>query len=333
MLIGMEGAKHYTWRLYFMCYMEKLMKQITKIGYAIIGLAFTLVVQAENNIILQEGDFIITREDVESYIAVNVPVDSRDRVVKDNGVFREIAENIYIVRKLAAEAERDLEFDRELMQWSNEFQQKRKLMAMLLEKRTTPSLESSHWEQMAKEVYIAEEEEFSAPETVHASHILITTKERTQEEAKAIIEKLKARIAAGEGFASIATAESEDPSAKMNAGDLGFFSRGEMVGIFEKAAFSMTTPGELSEILESKFGYHIIQFHESKPAGKQAFETVKESIIDSLKVQRKQQMHKDIMIGLRSDKALEWDFDLLKQVQMKYQTAAGLSPGPVLNAE
>jgi parvulin-like peptidyl-prolyl isomerase len=72
---------------------------------------------------------------------------------------------------------------------------------------------------------------------------------------------------------------SEDPSAKSNQGDLGFFEAKRMVKPFADAAFAMSTPGEISEPVKTNFGYHIIQFHEKKPKTVRSFEEVKDKII------------------------------------------------------
>ena len=102
------------------------------------------------------------------------------------------------------------------------------------------------------------------PGNIRASHILVsyagverTTATRSQEEAEALIKDLKSKIDAGEGFEELATTYSDCPSAE-NKGDLGFFKRGQMVKPFENAAFALK-PGQVSDIVETKFGYHIIK--------------------------------------------------------------------------
>jgi parvulin-like peptidyl-prolyl isomerase len=101
-------------------------------------------------------------------------------------------------------------------------------------------------------------------EQVRASHILLmyagsarSSATRSQEEAKTGIAELKAKLDGGADFAEIAREHSDCPSSK-SGGDLGAFGRGQMVGPFEEAAFGMQV-GEVSPIVETDFGYHIIK--------------------------------------------------------------------------
>jgi peptidyl-prolyl cis-trans isomerase C len=102
------------------------------------------------------------------------------------------------------------------------------------------------------------------PGSIRASHILIsyagvpgTTATRTKAEAQQLAEGLLARIQAGESFEELAQAYSDCPTAEKQ-GDLGFFKKGRMVKPFEDAAFALE-PGQVSGIVETKFGYHIIK--------------------------------------------------------------------------
>jgi len=102
-------------------------------------------------------------------------------------------------------------------------------------------------------------------EEVRASHILLSFQggrsgdsERTKEEALRFATELKARIDKGENFDKLAEEFSNDPSAKRNKGDLGYFSWGRMVDEFQKKAFSLK-PGEVSDPTETPYGYHIIK--------------------------------------------------------------------------
>ena len=109
------------------------------------------------------------------------------------------------------------------------------------------------------------------PEQVHISHIMLRVKPGEEKKAEvrqrlmAILERAKA----GEDFAELAKQYSEDIGSAQNGGDLGFFEKNTMVPVFEKAAFSLE-PGEISDIIETQFGYHIIKVEEKTPRGVRA---------------------------------------------------------------
>ncbi|MBU5612469.1 peptidylprolyl isomerase [Geomonas azotofigens] len=148
---------------------------------------------------------------------------------------------------------------------------------------------------------------FKQPEAVRASHILVGADAKaTPEERKRAKERAEAllkRVKAGEDFAAVAKAESSCPSASQG-GDLGAFGRGEMVPAFEKAAFALKT-GEVSGVVESEFGYHIIKVTDKQEAGAEKFENVKDKIADFLKKQKVQQEVSSLVEQLKKTAKIE----------------------------
>lgn len=114
------------------------------------------------------------------------------------------------------------------------------------------------------------EEAKDVGEQVHAQHLLISykgasqsTSERSKDEAKTLIEDLKNQ-ATPENFDQLVRDNSEEPNAKDTGGDLGFFSKGEMVPEFEDTVFAQET-GTISDVVETAFGYHLIYKIETRP--------------------------------------------------------------------
>jgi peptidyl-prolyl cis-trans isomerase C len=108
--------------------------------------------------------------------------------------------------------------------------------------------------------------QFNPQDEVHARHILVETKE----EADAI----KADLDGGADFAAIAKEKSIDPGSGANGGDLGFFAKGMMVPEFETAAFALANAGDVSEPVQSQFGWHIIKLDEKRQSKPPTFEQV-----------------------------------------------------------
>ena len=102
-------------------------------------------------------------------------------------------------------------------------------------------------------------------------------KKQAREKAEALLKRVKG----GDDFAEVARTESSCPS-KALGGDLGNFGRGQMVPPFEEAVFAMK-PGEISDVVESSFGFHIIKLSEKNPAAQAKYEDVKTKIVQYLK--------------------------------------------------
>ncbi|HWI40433.1 MAG TPA: peptidylprolyl isomerase, partial [Verrucomicrobiae bacterium] len=115
-------------------------------------------------------------------------------------------------------------------------------------------------DEQAKKFYEENKENFKKPETVRASHILISVEQNASPEekkkAKEKAEELLKKIKGGADFAALAKSDSACPSSQQG-GDLGEFGKGQMVPAFEEAAFALK-PGEVSGVVETQFGYHII---------------------------------------------------------------------------
>lgn len=155
--------------------------------------------------------------------------------------------------------------------------------------------------------YEEHDADFTTPEQVRASHILVTVKKDASDEdkaaAKAKIEGLLAQIKEGADFAELATANSDCPS-KAQGGDLGFFGKGQMVKPFEEAAFALAD-GDISEIVETQFGFHIIKKTGAKKAGKTPLEEVKENIARFIENRRKSEIVEKYISNLRSSLAFK----------------------------
>jgi parvulin-like peptidyl-prolyl isomerase len=147
--------------------------------------------------------------------------------------------------------------------------------------RLVPAVKVSDEE--IQKFYDGNKPQFAVPEQVHVRHILVKVEPGAapadKEKAKAKAGDLLKRAQGGEDFAQLASANSDDPGSKARGGDIGFLARGKTPPNFEKAAFSLTKPGDLSPVVESQFGYHIMQFIERKqPTVLQLDDQVKKNI-------------------------------------------------------
>jgi peptidyl-prolyl cis-trans isomerase D len=113
--------------------------------------------------------------------------------------------------------------------------------------------------------YNAQLGKYTTPEQIRASHILLTTEGKDDAAVRAQAEQVLKEAKSGADFAALAKKYSQDESNAQQGGDLDYFTRGRMVPAFETAAFALA-PGEMSDLVKTEFGYHIIKVTDRKPA-------------------------------------------------------------------
>ena len=141
--------------------------------------------------------------------------------------------------------------------------------------------------------YNANVQQFQTPEQVRASHILLKTEVKDEAAVRTQAEDvLKQAKAPGADFAALAKKYSEDDGSKATGGDLDYFPKGRMVPEFEQAAFAMQ-PGQISDLVKSQFGFHIIKVVDKKPATTRTLDEVRAQIQQTLQAQRVEQQITD----------------------------------------
>jgi peptidyl-prolyl cis-trans isomerase C len=175
------------------------------------------------------------------------------------------------VRKMLREAERQILIGR--------------LLEMLRKEKEAPVTEAQ-----VAQFYEANRDNFKQPDSYRVSHILAADAET----AKKGLERVKG----GEPFAKVAEELSIDPS-KSRGGDIGFFSKGQVIPEFEEAAMKLKV-GEISGVVQTPLGYHIILLSEKKPAHQKPLEEVKDQIHQGLQGQQGQQAVQSVIQELRS---------------------------------
>ena len=166
---------------------------------------------------------------------------------------------------------------------------------LLLDKLAAEGLEITDKE--AREYFEKNREDFDIPEQVRARHILVDTEEEAQE--------IISRLEKGEDFAEIAKEVSKDTGSKDKGGDLGFFSRGEMVKEFEEAAFSLKV-GERSEPIKTSYGYHIIEKLEHKEAREVSYEEVADKVKEAIKKNKLPELRQELISKLKSEALIDY---------------------------
>ncbi|MBI5554542.1 MAG: peptidylprolyl isomerase [Elusimicrobia bacterium] len=146
---------------------------------------------------------------------------------------------------------------------------KEQLMVMQLIDKEIKGKATLPNEAEVQKYYEEHQKELKQDEQARARHILIRVDEKadlkTQSAALKKTQEIQAKVKKGEDFAALAKEFSEDPGSKENGGDLGFFTKETMVPEFSKVAFALK-PGQVSDLVKTSFGYHLIKVEETKPA-------------------------------------------------------------------
>lgn len=164
-----------------------------------------------------------------------------------------------------------------------------------------------------KAYYDANPHEFEHDVLVRASHILVKVSpwadDDTKARARSKISGIREKLQAGADFAELAKKYSEGPS-KVNGGDLGYFGAAQMAPAFETAAFSLN-PGEISNVVTTQFGYHLIKVFDRKPAGKETLAEAAPILKSRFEKERMNTHMRQLVDKLKADAQIE-RFELKK---------------------
>jgi peptidyl-prolyl cis-trans isomerase C len=238
------------------------------------------------------------------------------------------------VRQRMSEVADDLGYlDRPLVQ--AQLQRDREMrLADLTTQLYYQSLETPDFAEQARSYYDENPQEFVIDESVHLAHILLRApdeaeRQRRRPEAEALLARLKA----GEDFGELAGEHSED-GTRITKGDLGPTKRGRMVPEFEEAAFALREPGEISGVVETRFGLHIIKLLGRTASEPRQFEDVKAQIISKLEGQYRQQKTNDWLATVTPGDPLQLSeaelAELARELRAEYNVA---EPEPVVADE
>ncbi len=183
---------------------------------------------------------------------------------------------------------------------------------------------------------------YSTPEQVRASHILLKTAGKKEEEVKAKADQVLKEVKAGGDFAALAKKYSEDEASAKQGGDVDFFGKGRMDPAFEEAAFKLQ-PGEISEVVKSQYGFHVIKVTDKKAAAARTLDEVRPQIEDQLSWEKANAKAGDLAAVLEKEISKPADLDKVAaanglKVQesgffLREEPILGLGPSPQAAAE
>jgi parvulin-like peptidyl-prolyl isomerase len=269
---------------------------------------------------------------------VNVSADQRLKL--ENDVLDSLIEYNLIVQEAkrqhfkVSRAELDKQYNKIVKQFPDKdaFRQQLKQMG-LSERKFRALLEEDQvytkFGEKVRKVKVSAKDIADAYTQVRARHILIKAEAGKEKAAEADAKAVLAKVKAGEDFAALAKKYSQDPGTKDKGGDLGFFGQGQMVPEFEKAAFALKK-NEVSNLVKSDYGYHIIQVVDRKEAKGKDFAKQKADLEKQVKEKKGQEAYQQLVSDLKAKAKLEikdqsieayrlWQSGKLKEAIAKYQ--------------
>lgn len=238
------------------------------------------------NIILKDGDLTITTDEVELMLQDMSRV-QKIRMLSNKERFKNLIHEALILKIRAKEAKERNIHKKNLVKWKVDTAKNQVLVQEMMKDFESEIQIPQSIEGIAKEIYDASPEDFQSEEQLKAAHILILVKkENTPEEKenkRLKIQNILKEIKDGLDFAEAAKKYSDDLGSGSKGGVLDYFTRGKMVPAFEEAVFALKNMKQISEIIETQFGFHIIKLLDKKEAGLIPFSEVKKELIQKEK--------------------------------------------------
>lgn len=226
--------------------------------------------------VLAEGlGLTVTADDLKADV-LRVPANARASVLAKPDSVQQASSNLFVRRALAAEAVRDGLDKDPVVAAALQLARDRVLSDARLAKidaENKPNAEAV--ETAARAAYRADPQRYKTAEQTRVRHILIAG---NTDKAKAKAEKVLADLKAGADFEKTAKELSADPGSAARGGDLGYFEPGRMVPEFETAAKLLKNPGDMSDLVPTQFGWHIIKLEGRRPAGQRSYDEVKDQL-------------------------------------------------------
>ena len=261
---------------------------MTTVRFLLTGMLLALLAplsRADNpdqRILLSTGDSAVTSQDLQQELLL-LPEAERTQTLATPARLKELLRQIYQGKRMMAEAER-LGLDQTPQGQARLAAARRQALSHALREYVRERIEPPDFTALAREHYVAHRDEFQLPERFKAAHILKKVGcDCEREEKRRQIEQLRTRLQAGEDFAALAKTDSDDTRSAAKGGDLGDWThRDKLVAPFAEALAKLEI-GQISELVETQYGFHLIKKLDYQPARQQSFEEVQPGIEQRLR--------------------------------------------------
>ncbi|MCK5829016.1 MAG: peptidylprolyl isomerase [Methylococcales bacterium] len=286
-----------------------LFKEFVKVSKKIVILMFlwSSVRAVSADLIIDKNDSHVSDVNVEVLLET-APVNAQKELLSHKSQLKKQLEQLYL-KQLLAKMAKDEGLDKEPMNAAR-LQAIMDNALFLLKLDNKRKSNKKDYSKFAKQLYTIKKSNYKTVERVDAAHILIATKELPEEKALEKIKEIRKELIAGADFSEVALRVSQDKSVQQNKGEMGAFTKKQMVKPFSDAAFSLE-PGDLSEPIKTRFGYHLIKVNKKIPAGIKSFDEVKEGIIAKLEADDWETDREEYYKKIKKENKMEIDEEAL----------------------
>lgn len=236
----------------------------------------------------------------------------RAAVQETEGAAEALAKDLLIRRLVAERARTSGMLNDPVLARRLKLAEEKALFDLSMEMAEAKATDEKLLERLAKTEYSAYPEKYRR-ESRRARHLLVRESRACPTSAESVAKDLLARLKNGESFETLASQYSDDAPSASKGGDLGWLEKGKTVPEFETALFSLKKAGDVSDIVKSQFGYHIIELLETRPTETIPFDEVRSSLIESIRTRAKNEARAAIVLPIVSSPALSIDMENLRK--------------------
>ena len=227
-----------------------------------------------NDILAIQGDMVLTQQEIDAAFS-KIPAEYRLPLIRNGERVNRMIGNLLRIKIVAADAIA-AHFDQDPMVKRRMSMAAEKELAEAWMAKVKAEAPAADYEILAHEYYLANPDAFMTEEIVDVSHILVNIEDRSSEEALQLASSIREQLLEDPSrFEELVMEFSDDPSKGSNSGRFARTRRGEMVKAFEDVAFALVNAGDISEPVETAFGYHIIRLNANYPPRPVPFAEVK----------------------------------------------------------
>ena len=234
----------------------------------------------EQTVVASRGSATVTMKDVDAAL-IGMPAGQRANFMNNPQRIEELVDRLLINQQLANEA-RAAKLDQNPLFQRAVAQQADRMLTEQLAMKLRAEVSSGEVELLARERYDVNPDAYTIPARAQVRHILIDTKAHSDAEAKTLAETVRAKALAGADFAELVREYSDDGSKRSNDGEIPDGESEGLVPEFVAGVKKLKTIGEISPLVKTPFGYHIIKLEARYPARPQSFDQVKDRIMTEL---------------------------------------------------